>query len=250
MVDPDQTSSHASENLEFLRQRHSTAHSYFIHIENNLARLVTFYSTLFVASISAYYYILVSNAFKDFRPYFIAIAAVVFFLLGLFILHMYVELRIRKIRILEQIARIDEFFAQNDTNDEPNIDGALVMIKGIKNCPPYLRRPSEDWYATLLMIFLNSLACAFGISVLASAFESQAATYIFLGVLTFMYVFSRQFSRMTVRTFDLDCDRVETLGYDFFPKRRELMHLLLKWLDSWASAIERKHKKKRTKSSN
>jgi hypothetical protein len=242
--------SSADNNIAFLKQEFDTSHSYFVHIETKLFNLVTFYATLFLAVVSACYYILISTAFSGMRTLSFAIAAMAFFLLGSFTLGMYTELRTRKIKTLEQMAIIREFFAKNDVQGEPDISAYLTLPTGIDKCPPYLRRPSEDWYTVLLMIFVNSVALIFAAFSVAkmlgmnpiSVSRTRTTIAALGGVSAFILAFYGQFRRITMSMLELDCDREKrygkAAGYDLFPKGPVSIPRGLRWLDELAAAIE------------
>lgn len=80
-------------------------------------------------------------------------------ILGLYVLQMYVELRIRKIRTLEEIVLLREKLIE-----EFGANNFVGMIREIKRCPPYLRRPSSEWYTVIFLSFLNCIIFTVGLS--------------------------------------------------------------------------------------
>jgi hypothetical protein len=248
--EPQVSSSHGKAAVEFLGREFEAAHSYFLHIENKLSNLVTFYGTLFVATVSACYYIFTSDAFNGMRLFALAGAGLVFFLLGLFILGMYTELRIRKIKILEQLAAIREFFSTSKAEGKGEIGSFLILITGIDKCPPYLRRPSEDWYSILLMIFLNSLGLTFAVSSIIFGLKISAllgsgfavVVGIVIAGILFACTFYLQFKWTTLFALTFDCEREvryrKTPAYDLFNTIPDVIPRGLRWLEIRASKIE------------
>lgn len=252
------------ENLEFLKAEFDTSHAYFIHIENKLANLLKYYSTLFLAVISACYYLSIANLFKDIRLISVLIAILVFDFLGLFILYMYAELRTRKIKILEQLAIIREFFSNNTGGNNKDISNFLIMVKGIKKCPKYLRRPSEDWYTILYIIFINSLGLSFGTILViynliyiilnltkkVPLFSLVSLIIISLApfILIFTFWFYQQFKWITIFAFKSDVERENKYGlmgdYDLFLKIKQSFPWPSWLLDERATKIESDNKAK------
>jgi hypothetical protein len=245
----------------FLDREFDTASSYFEHIESKLLNLVTFYVTLILAVLAGIYHVSTSDTFakmsfwivKGPRAFFIGIVSVVFFLIGAFLLGMYTELRTRKILMLEEMARIREYFIESGKKAGRRIGDAITMVSGILNCPQYLRRPSEDWYTILLMIAVGSIAIAFGLDAELYAFAPQlfrgTATAQLglgcLGILIFAVFAYLQFRWVTTFCFLLDCRREKKYGashYGLMPKHSSAFPLLLGYLDRMAAEIERRKK--------
>jgi len=248
------------ENLEFIRKEFEIDHTYYVHLETKLAGLVTFYFTFLVGTLSVSYYILVSHAFNEIRRPSLAGIAVVFFILASFILGMYGELRTRKIRTLEQLAIIRDLFAKNTGRDKHDINDSLVMVKGIEKCPPYLRRPSEDWYTILFMIFLNNTLLFAGLTIAGIGYLNAEIGGLTQGkkilawalsslVILSLYVFFsyRQYRRITLFAYSFDCDREVRYGkprYDFFKELDFFKKVPESWFDKLATLIERNNRER------
>jgi diadenosine tetraphosphate (Ap4A) HIT family hydrolase len=148
----------------FLLREYQETHSYFINVEQSMADLLKFYNSVLAMLIPVgavlFQFLKGSLSFV-----FMAILTFVFFLLGLYVLAMYIELRIRKIKTLEQIA----VFREKMIEVNPGLKDILKMITSIRLCPPYLRRPSSEWYTVIYISFVNGLAAAcctgFGINI-------------------------------------------------------------------------------------
>lgn len=245
----------------FLKQEFDTSSSYFAHIESKLLNIVTFYLTVILAVVTGIYYIAGSDMFakmrfwhvKAPRAFFIGVVALVFCLIGTFLLGMYTELRTRKILVLEEMARIREHFIKTSQRAGANIADAIGLVSGIAKCPPYLRRPSEDWYTTLLMVFVNAVSLAFGVSASGYAFATnffkgtlrgQIALFS-VGALLFLAVAFRQFRWVTVFCYLLDCRREKKHGpsqYGLVPTHPSAYPPGLRWLNGLAARIEQKEK--------
>ena len=245
----------------FLQKEFDTAAGYFEHVETKLSSVVTFYATLLIAVISGSYYISVSEMFQKMsfwviqapRAFFIALAALVFFGIGIFFLGMYTELRTRKIRMLEEMAAIRDYYIKTGKAIGKDVSSGITMVAEIVRCPEFLRRPSEDWYTLLLMSFVNSCALAtavtFGLFVVVpnwikyTTVGKFVVVALWLGVFT--AVFFSQFRWITVFCFVLDCERELKHGtseYALMPKHSSSFPLFLGYLDKLGQWIERKNK--------
>lgn len=167
----------------FLISEYQETHKYFINVEKSMLDLLRFYNSVFaiVVPISAllFKFLVKTQTF----PLLAALAFIVF-LLGLYILAMYIELRVRKVKTLEQIAVFRERFIQKN----PIFSQFLRMITSIKSCPPYLRRPSSEWYTVVYISFLNGVALASTITFLL-LWVDQSSRLDFLGSWKFILLF-------------------------------------------------------------
>jgi len=140
---------------EFLISEYQQTHAYFINVEKSMLDLLKLYN--FVLSLLVPISAVLFRIFDTMHYFFVSALSFVFFLLGLYILGMYLELRVRKIKTLEQIAVFREKLIAADES----FSEFLRMITSIKDCPPYLRRPSSEWYTVVYITFLNGIAFAF-----------------------------------------------------------------------------------------
>jgi hypothetical protein len=150
----------------FLDKEFESASSYFQHVEGKLNNLLVFFATLLIAVITACYYIGSSDMFKNLafsrtpRSFLIAMLLFAFTLISVVFVGVYTELRVRKIRMLEEMAAIRGYQTQAADRKGVNIHSAITMVSSVSACPPYLRRPSEDWYTLLLMVISSASAFA------------------------------------------------------------------------------------------
>jgi len=242
----------------FLKQEFDTSSSYFAHIEGKLLNIVTFYLTVILAVVTGIYYIAGSETFAKMafwhvrgpRAFFMGLIALVFSLIGTFLLGMYTELRTRKILVLEEMARIREHFVQASSRQGKDIADAIGLVSGVSKCPPYLRRPSEDWYTILLMVFVNAVSVAFGVAAQLYAFATNifkgsngGQIVLFLaGLVLFLTVAFLQFRWVTVFCYLLDCRRAKKHGksqYELLPKHRSEFPPGLRLLSRIAEYIEK-----------
>ena len=110
---------------------------------------------------------------------------------------MYTELRVRKIRTLEEMAAIRDRY--NELGKEIGIDLSkrLKMVTSVASSPPFLRRPCEDWYTVILMSFVNAVALGvalafFGFVVTPNWIKYSSwgkGSVIGLGLLVFGFLF-------------------------------------------------------------
>ncbi len=238
-----------------------TTAAYFAHIEAKLLEIIKFYLAVFLAVMSGIYYIAVSDTFRLMklwisqapRAFFMGVAAFVFFLIGIFLLGMYTELRTRKILMLEEMAAIREYYIQTGKAIGKDIAGAIRMVSGIVYCPPFLRRPSEDWYTILMMVVVGAVSMGFaatsGFYAFAPNLIKESAFWkvllVALGLIVFSLVSFFQFKWATTYCFVLDCRREKKYGtskYGLLPKHSSAFPLGLRYLDRLASWIERREK--------
>lgn len=244
-----------------LQSEFQTTAAYFAHIEAKLLDIIKFYLAVFLAVMSGIYYIAVSDTFRLMklwisqapRAFFMGVAALVFFLIGIFLLGMYTELRTRKILMLEEMAAIREHYIQAGKAVGKDIAGAIRMVSGIVYCPPFLRRPSEDWYTILMMVAVAAVAVGFaaasGLYAFVPNLIKEGALWkvllVALGLTVFGLVSFFQFKWVTTYCFVLDCRREKKYGpskYGLFPKHSSAFPLGLRHLDRLASWMEKREK--------
>jgi hypothetical protein len=251
----------ASSNMEdFLQKEFDTTAGYFQHVETKLLDVVRFYTAIVLAVLTGIYYIAVSEMFKRAfwiirtpRAFFIMLTSLVLFVIGLFFLGMYTELRVRKIKMLEEMAAIRGHYAEKATKAGIDLSERVKMVTTIVKSPPFLRRPSEDWYTMILMSFINavavSTACSFLVFVVApnwvknNAWAQWAEVVIWVGV--GIVIFLRQFRWVTVFCYVEDCARELKHGrsqYGLMLKHSSSFPLFLGALDKIASGFEVRNK--------
>jgi hypothetical protein len=141
---------------DFLISEYNQTNQYLVNVEKSMLDLLKLYNSVLAIIVPVSALII---KFLEKKEIFLMIALMlfVFFLLGLYILGMYIELRIRKIKTLEQIAVYREKFIEINP---PLFSKYLKMIKSIETCPPYLRRPSSEWYTVIYISLLDAIAIA------------------------------------------------------------------------------------------
>lgn len=251
------TPSSLCDPCDFLRSEFETSANYFNHIESKLLNMVTYYTTLLIAVVSASSFVAGSSTFgsmtfgpvREPQEFFVGLATFLFFLIGIFLLGMYTELRVRKIRFLEEMAAIRSYFVATGKKLGVDISRALIMVTNVAACPPFLRRPSEDWYTVVVMIFVNAIAlgCAIPLGYVAfglpSNLESIKDQVLLptLGLVFLVALIRWQFRWVTKFCFVEDCRRELIHGkrdYKFLVKHPTSFPLGLRFLDSWAKRIE------------
>jgi hypothetical protein len=103
------------------------------------------------------------------RELLVAFLLIAFSIIGLVFVGVYTELRVRKIRMLEKMAAIREFQIDAAARTGSDIRRAITMVSSVPQCPPYLRRPSEDWYTLIFITASGSAALAVAIPFLTFA---------------------------------------------------------------------------------
>jgi len=243
----------------FLEKEFDSASGYFQHIEGKLNNLLVFFATLVIAVITACYYVGSNQMFKDFgfsrspRSFLIALLLLAFTVISLVFVGVYTELRVRKIRMLEEMAAIRGYEIETASRRRSYIRSAITMVASIPECPPYLRRPSEDWYTLLLMTISSASAFAVAIPFLTfgalrafGVFSIPYRPYIWIleGFVSWVVSAYLEFGWFTRFCYRLDLERNAKYmrgQYVFFAKHGESFPWPLHWLDSVASWIERRH---------
>jgi hypothetical protein len=246
-------------SAEFVNKEFESAASYFQHVEGKLNNLLVFFATLLFAVISACYYIGSGDMFKSLtfshtpRAFLIGLLLIAFTVISLVFVGVYTELRVRKIRMLEEMASIREYQLDRAARYGTDISRAITMVSTVQECPPYLRRPSEDWYTLLLMTI--SSASAFAVALPswsfwifnARAFHQIPPSYLVwtaVGSIAFCAAGYLEFAWFTRFCYQLDLERQTKFSraqYVFFPKHGQSFPWPLRWLDSLASWVERRH---------
>lgn len=251
----------------FLEKEFETASGYFQHVEGKLNNLLVFFSTLLVAVITACYYIASTDTFKNMtfvrapRSLLIGLVLVAFAVIGLVFVGVYTELRVRKIRMLEEMAAIRGYAIDAAARKGQDIRRAILMVSSVPECPPYLRRPSEDWYTLLLMTLSSATAFAVAFPFLtfeigkAFAIPVEAhgrAVWAVEGLIVCLGAAYLEFAWFTQFCYRLDVERQAKFApgqYVFFSKHGQSFPGPLRRLDSLANWIERRYSARKSKTS-
>lgn len=244
---PDAPNATSQDVGAFLNLEYQETHRYFLQIESTMHDVLKFYSVSLLALIS------VSVALAEFVlqedtdvPLHAILAGLwfVFTVVGLLELHYYVELRIRKIKMVEQLAAIRDHYLGSS--------GGLArlrrLIPSVSKSPPFLRRPSAEWYSVLYFCAANT-----GVSVFALVSANRewqlfpdpfgppgtATALILLGFGLVMFLY--QFYSATASAFVEDLKREREVGksqYDLFahdqvPHLFKLLNLLARAIESY-----------------
>jgi hypothetical protein len=146
--------------VDFMIAEYKDFYENVMHLETKLFNHLSYYTTLLLGIVTASVAIL--KLFEDqgtplstgllwlFAPF------LVFAIIGAYELRMTTELRVRKMKFVEGITQIRQFFVDYD---KP-VESYLMLPVGIKKAPPYLRVGSHDWYQMLYMVFMNGLGAA------------------------------------------------------------------------------------------
>lgn len=252
------------DSADFLEKEFESGAAYFQHVEGKLNNLLVFFATLFVGVITACYYIGSNEMFRTLaftrtpRAVLVAFLLVAFAVIGLVFVGVYTELRVRKIRMLEEMAAIRGYQVDAAQRAGSDIRRAITMVSSVQECPPYLRRPSEDWYTLLLITASGSAALAVAIPFLtfaiAVAFGHPAIPYrpvvwVLEGLVAFLIAGYVEFAWFTQFCFDLDLERKRKFSqaeYVFFSKHGQSFPWPLYALDELATRIERRREQQRS----
>lgn len=142
----------------FLLEEYKDLYQNVIHIEKKLFNHLSFFTTLFLGTMTASIAIFrlpESNAISLLDAIgLISIPYLFLFIFGRLEIRMITELRVRKIKFIEGIVKIREFFIST----EPKIADYVVLPTSLIKAPPYLRIGSQDWYILLFVSLLNSVS--------------------------------------------------------------------------------------------
>lgn len=247
----------------FLEKEFESASAYFQHVEGKLNNLLVFFATLLVGVITACYYIGSSDMFRTLaftrtpRAVLVAFLLIAFAIIGLVFVGVYTELRVRKIRMLEEMAAIRGYQIDAARRYGFDIRRAITMVSSVPQCPPYLRRPSEDWYTPLLITASGSAALAVALPFLTFAIAValghpvipfRQLLWVLEGLIAFLVAGYVEFAWFTQFCFDLDLERKRKFSraeYVFFSKHGQSFPWPLRALDLLAGWIERRRERER-----
>jgi len=247
----------------FLGKEFESASAYFQHVEGKLNNLLVFFATLLVGVITACYYIGSSDMFRTLaftrtpRAVLVAFLLIAFAIIGLVFVGVYTELRVRKIRMLEEMAAIRGYQIDVAQRAGTDIRRAITMVSSIPQCPPYLRRPSEDWYTLLLITASGSAALAVALPFLTFAIAVALGhpvipfrqfVWVLEGLIAFLAAGYVEFAWFTRFCFDLDLERKRKFSqaqYVFFSKHGQSFPWPLRAMDLLASRIEQRRERER-----
>lgn len=148
-----------SESVQFLLEEYRDLYQNVMHLENKLFNHLSFYTTLFLGTITASIAILQLTPNNTPMSFIDALGLlflvnILLYIVGRFEIHMTTELRIRKMKFIEGITSIRAFFVQLDNS----INDFIVLPKGLIKAPPYLRVGSQDWYQLIYLCVMNTVS--------------------------------------------------------------------------------------------
>ena len=123
----------------------------------------------------------------------------------------------------------------------------------VSACPPYLRRPSEDWYTLLLMVISSASAFAVALPFLTfgiltafgvDSISHRRLVWISEGLIAWLAAAYLEFAWLTRFCYRLDLERKRKFTqaqYVFFSKHGQSFPWPLHRLDSLANSIERRY---------
>jgi len=147
-------------SVKFLLEEYGDLYQNMIHVErklfDHLALFVTLFLGLSSVAVGVYEFAVNSESAMPSELFFVLIGFLylVLFLVGNFQLRMVIELRIRKMRLIDNIALIRQKFCEMDEG----LKRYLVLIRDISRRPPSLRIGAHDWYQVCFMLFVMTLS--------------------------------------------------------------------------------------------
>jgi hypothetical protein len=199
---------------------------YFLQIESTMHDAMKFYSTLVLGVITASIALasMEVKAASSGAPSLITTQAqkmrwlgflwFVFAAIGYLTLLYFLELRIRKVKMIDRLSAIRDYLAARERgNVETLLRNDALFITGVSWSPPYLRRPCGEWYLMLYLCILNAM----GIGFFIWAFQWLTIGWLFAaGVAAFLW----QFWTVTAWAYEEDAKRAVKFGeskYTFLP---------------------------------
>jgi len=134
-------------------------HAYLISIEKAMFFHFRFFVVFIISELAAGAAIIklidINEQFNVIRIILLILSILAFciFYFGRF---MYLELRIRKIKMIEQLARIRKFWQEKYEDISDN----FILISGIEKSPPYLRIGCSEWYSLLFLSLWLAISAA------------------------------------------------------------------------------------------
>jgi len=157
----------AEDSSKFMIESYKDLSQNVMHIEGQLFNHMSFFLTLFIGVLTATIAIIQITRVPN-QPInlitTIGILSLPFFflyLVGLFEVEMILQLRFRKIKFIEGIAKAREYFIKSDLK----LADYIVLPAQLEKAPPYLRVNSEDWWKLRFVVMLNTVSLiVFGFS--------------------------------------------------------------------------------------
>jgi hypothetical protein len=148
-----------SPGIQFLLEEYRDLYQNVMHLENKIFNHLSFYTTVFLGSVTASIAILQLTPNNTHLSSYDAlgllfITNILLYIVGRFEIHMTSELRIRKMKFIEGITSIRGYFVELDDS----INEYIILPKGLKKAPPYLRIGSQDWYQLIYLCVMNSIS--------------------------------------------------------------------------------------------
>ena len=218
---------------------------YFLQIESTMHDATKFYSTLVLGVITASIALasmevkaassgapsLITTQVQKMR--WLGFLWLVFAAIGYLTLLYFLELRIRKVKMIDRLSSIRDYLATRDRGSvETLLRNEAIFITGVPWSPPYLRRPCGEWYLMLYLCILNAV----GIGFFVWAFQWLTIGWLVaVGAAAFLW----QFWTVTAWAYREDANRTAKFGeskYVFLPHKD--VPGLFKIFDKIAGAME------------
>jgi len=218
---------------------------YFLQIESTMHDAMKFYSTLVLGVITASIALasMEVKAASSGAPSLITTQAqkmrwlgflwLVFAGIGYLTLLYFLELRIRKVKMIDRLSSIRDYLATRERGAvETLLRNDALFITGVTWSPPHLRRPCGEWYLMLYLCMLNAVAVGFFV---------WACQWLPIGwiIVVSLATFLWQFWTITAWAYGEDAKRAAKFGeskYTFLP-HKDVPGLFMIF-DKIASAIE------------
>lgn len=151
------------DSSKFMMESYKDLSQNVMHIEGQMFNHMSFFLTLFIGVLTATIAIIQLTREPN-QPInlietigVLSLPFLFLHLVGRFEVQMILQLRVRKIKFIEGIAKAREYFIKFDLK----LADYIVLPAKLEKAPPYLRVNSEDWWKLSFVVTLNTVSLMF-----------------------------------------------------------------------------------------
>jgi uncharacterized membrane protein YciS (DUF1049 family) len=197
---------------KFLTEEFQRSWGYQQHIESQMVSHLRFYVTLLLGLGS------VAIAIFKFGPAstfpiagLVGLLFLGFWFAGQVLRTVYLELRIRKMKAIENLNSIREYFSGKSSV----VSKVSAFPARRIESPPFLRKGSAEWYSLTFMALINSLSfAAFVYLVIHQWWYAGIQSWWLLFIILVIGLFYLEFRSFTLRCYKYDLKRSEEVGQE------------------------------------
>lgn len=208
--DPEESNPQATVE-QFLNEEFQQSWGYQQHIESQMVNHLRFYVTLLLGLSSVAIAIFKFGSASTFPiAGLVGLLSLGFWFTGQVLRTVYVELRIRKMKAIENLNSIREYFSHKSSV----VSSVSVFPSRRVESPPFLRKGCAEWYSLIFMASMNSLSLAafFYLAIYQWVYAGIIAWWpLFIILISFPW-FIWEFRSFTLYCYKYDLKREEELG--------------------------------------